>query len=169
MSQNANLLGPQPFSPQLYKPVETTLQMTEKVWSFSGDDFTIKAVNGEPVCTCKGKVMSMRDRKKFTDTAGNELFTLANKMMSFSKSFHGESPNGHGFEVKGHVKLFGSRSTVDFRNASDGSQVELEVKGDWMDRSAEITCGGRSVARVQRKFFNARELFTNQQTVRRLI
>lgn len=158
-------LGPQPPTGQIYKPHETTLKMTENVWSISGDDFTVKTVDGEEICKCKGRAVSMRDRKKFTDTSGNELFTVKNKMIAISKSFHGKSPSGHDFEIRGHIKLMGSRSTVDFKNASDGSNIELEVKGDWIDRKAEITYKGQPVALLRRKFFNARELFTSKDTV----
>ena len=59
----------------------------------------------------------------------------------------------------------GSKSAVTFKNASDGKQIELEIKGDWMDRSAEITWEGKPVATISRKFFNAREFFGDKQTV----
>ncbi|KAK3669973.1 hypothetical protein LTR78_010145 [Recurvomyces mirabilis] len=158
-------LGPQPANAHIYSPHQVTLQMKEKVFSLSGDDFTIRTVDGLDVCTCHGKMVSARDRKKFTDMAGNDLFTLKNKMLSISKSFHGESPHGqHDFEVKGHFKLIGSHSTVTFKNAADGVQVELEVKGDWMDRSAEISYGGRPVAAIQRSYFNVREIWGDKQT-----
>jgi uncharacterized protein YxjI len=126
---------------------------------------TVKTVDGIDVCKCHGKVISARDKKKFTDMANNEIFTLKNKMLSIHKSFHGDSPNGHDFEVKGHFKLIGSKSSVTFKNASDQNDVELEVKGDWIDRSAEITYAGRPVAHISRSFFNVREIFGDKQTV----
>lgn len=158
-------LGPQPANAHLFSPNPTTLQMKEKVFSLSGDDFTVKTVDGMEVCKCKGKVISARDKKKFTDMSGQEIFTLSNKLLSIHKSFHAESPTGHDFEVKGHFKLIGSRSTVVFKNAADGNQVELEVKGDWIDRSAEISFGGRPVAHISRSFINVREIFGDKQTV----
>lgn len=89
--------------PQFCYPVEETLQMKEKVFSLSGDDFTITTVSGEKICKCKGKVMSISDSKKFTDIRGNELFTLKNKHFAIHKSFHAEGPGGHDvFKVKGH-------------------------------------------------------------------
>lgn len=51
-----------------------------------------------------------------------------------------------------------------FKNAADGRHVEMEVKGDWFDRSAEITCGGQPVAHISRSFFNVREIFADKQT-----
>jgi uncharacterized protein YxjI len=100
----------------------------------------------------------------------NEIFTLQNKLLSIHKSFHGTSPDGKAdFEVKGKFKLMGSKSVVTFKNASDGKEIELEVRGDWLDRKAEITIDGRPVASVSRKFFNAREFFGDKQTVRVLV
>lgn len=87
-------------------------------------------------------------------------------MLSIHKSFHGESPdNKADFDIKGRFKLMGSKSVVTFKNASDGKEIELEVKGDWIDRKAEITWEGRPVATISRKFFNAREFFGDKQTV----
>lgn len=39
-------LGPQPANAHFYSPSQTTLQMKEKVFSLSGDDFTVKTVDG---------------------------------------------------------------------------------------------------------------------------
>ncbi|TKA48705.1 hypothetical protein B0A54_00841 [Friedmanniomyces endolithicus] len=152
-------LGPQPTTSQLYSPNQTTLVMKEKVFSITGEDFTVRTVDGHDVCHCKGKVVSAHDSKKFTDTNGADLFTLKNKMFALNRSFHGETGRAHhDFEVKGHWKMIGSRSTVTFKNASDGTDVELEVKGDWMDKSADITFAGREVAKISRSFFNVRQL-----------
>ncbi|KAK3700139.1 hypothetical protein LTR37_016142 [Vermiconidia calcicola] len=113
----------------------------------------------------RAKLISMRDKKKFTDMTGNELFTLSNKMMAISKSFHGESPNGTAnFEVKGKFKLMGSKSVITFKNAADGKDVELELNGDWLDKSANITLNGKPVAAISRKFFNASQFFGDKQT-----
>jgi uncharacterized protein YxjI len=53
---------------------------------------------------------------------------------------------------------------VEFKNAADGRHVELEVNGDWFDRSAEITYGGQTVAHIGRSFFNVRQFFADKQT-----
>lgn len=139
--------------------------MKEKVFSISGDDFTIKTAEGQDVCICKGKAISARGKKKFLDMQENELFTLENKMLALQKSFRGVSPSGHDFEITGKFKMMGSRSICTFKNASDGRQVEIEVKGDWLDKSAEILYEDKVVASISRKFFNAREFFGGSQTV----
>jgi len=60
--------------------------------------------------------------------------------------------------------VIGSKSQVLFKNAADGRHVEIEVKGDWFDRSAEISCGGQPVAHISRSIFNVRQIFADKQT-----
>lgn len=72
-------------------------------------------------------------------------------------------PVGRSLTLLGPV--LSSRSTVHFTNQADGSEIELEVKGDWLDRSAAITLAGRPVAHISRNFLNARQIFGDRQTV----
>ncbi|KAL6248111.1 hypothetical protein RBB50_004365 [Rhinocladiella similis] len=160
-----------PFHPPLgvnqvfCNPHEQTLQMKEKVFSLSGDDFEVTTVSGLHLCRCKGKVLSLSGAKKFTDMQDNEIFTLKNKHIALHKSFYAVGPNGQEvFQVKGHFSVLSSKSTIHFQNQSDGSQIELELKGDWMDRSATITLAGRPVANISRSFMNVRQIFGNKQT-----
>jgi uncharacterized protein YxjI len=56
--------------------------------------------------------------------------------------------------------------TATFTNtASSNAAVELSVKGDWFDRSAEIKMGDVVVAQIARKLLNMREIFGGKQTV----
>ena len=61
--------------------------------------------------------------------------------------------------------MLSSHSTIHFVNESDGRELELDIKGDWFDRSAKITFDGRPVAHITRSFFNVREMFGDKQTV----
>lgn len=56
--------------PQFCFPVEQVLHMKEKVFSLGGDNFTIKTADGQEICTCKGKVMSISDRKSRSASTG---------------------------------------------------------------------------------------------------
>ena len=38
--------------------------MKEKVFSLTGDEFIVKTVAGMEVCKCKGKVLSVSDKKR---------------------------------------------------------------------------------------------------------
>lgn len=107
----------------------------------------------------------MHQKKVFTDVQGNELFTLGKKTFALFTSFHGESPAGHDFEVKGNFSIGSSKSTITFKNAADGSPVELRLKGDWFDRSAHITFNDTPVASINRSFANTRQIFGDKQTV----
>lgn len=50
--------------PQFIAQAPVTLVMREKMWSWSGDDFSVQdAATGRAVVKCKGKAMSLRDRK----------------------------------------------------------------------------------------------------------
>jgi uncharacterized protein YxjI len=56
---------------------------------------------------------------------------------------------------------------VTFQNlASDNANIELYIRGDWLDKSANITIGdgGAVIAQISRKIFNARELLGGKQT-----
>ena len=120
----------------------------------------------------------------FVDSAGNELFHLRHKLLAISKSFYGESPDGKDlFEVKGHFSrnapkptfprqnpsnhpatVLSSKSSISFTNAADGKPITLDLKGDWLDRSAEVTLGGRPVASISRDFVNFGQVFSDRQT-----
>jgi hypothetical protein len=50
-------------NPKYCFPEENVLNMKEKAFSLSGDDFTIKTANGAEICRCKGKVLSISDKK----------------------------------------------------------------------------------------------------------
>ena len=67
-----------PLLPQCHAQ-QVTLHMKEKAFSLSGDDFTIKTTDGLEVCKCKGKLLSLSDKKgKFkvrSHEAGAPLFT----------------------------------------------------------------------------------------------
>ena len=60
--------------------------------------------------------------------------------------------------------MLSSQSQVVFKNAADGRHVEMDVKGDWLDLSAEISLGGQPVAHISRSFFNVRQMFADKQT-----
>ncbi|KAI5370086.1 Putative tubby-like protein [Septoria linicola] len=191
-------LGPQPASNTLYSPQQVTLILKEKVFSLSGDTFTVQTAEGTNVLQVKGKVASLHARKTFSDMAGEQYFSsillgvhhwkrsysfatpmnadvpgifigaeilvLAEKKLKLFKTFYGESPAGHNFDIEGHFSFGSSKSTVSFVNAGDKAPIELQVKGDWFDRCASIKLGERTVASVSRSFANAREVFGGKQT-----
>lgn len=86
-------------------PHVETLVMKEKMWSFSGDDFSIQNSAGQDVVRCHGQAFSWRDRKgaffygrgtlgplvdcdstEFKDARQMPLFTVRNKVLAFHKT-----------------------------------------------------------------------------------
>jgi uncharacterized protein YxjI len=158
-------LGPQPANPALFSPQMTTLTLKEKVLSLTGDGFTVQKTDGAPLLQIKPKKISLHSTKVFLGMDNHELFTLSTKTLAMFKSFKAESDKGYNFEIKGRFSIGSSKSSVHFRNHADGRELELTVKGDWMDRSANILLGDRIVASISRQFLNAREIFGSKQTV----
>lgn len=54
-----------PLGPTLSQchPEPVTLHMKEKAFSLTGDDFTVTTVHGAEICKCKGKMLSISDKK----------------------------------------------------------------------------------------------------------
>jgi uncharacterized protein YxjI len=103
-----------PMGPNLGYCVNKTtiLTMKEKVWSLSGDTFTITDEHDQVVVQCNGTTFSMSDRKEFLAPNGQPLFSLKNKIISIKKSFYAEGPGGGiVFEVK---SKFSSKFSVSF-------------------------------------------------------
>ncbi|KAJ7617187.1 tubby C-terminal-like domain-containing protein [Roridomyces roridus] len=141
-----------------------TLVLKEKVWSFSGDDFSVKDQFGNVVVRCQGKALSWSDKKEFSDSQGRPLFTLKNKHFHIHKTLEAEDHAGNVIlTVKGKFQLIGSKMSATFRNFN-GEDVELICKGDFFDRKATITHNDRVVAEIGRNFVNLREIFADQQT-----
>jgi uncharacterized protein YxjI len=114
--------------PQFCAQQQMTLVMKEKVFSFSGDDFSVKDQFGNVVIRCEGKALSWSDKKRafpchtrdvcavltrptteFSDAAGNHLFDLKNKHFHIHKTLEAEDPAGNVLmTVKGKFSLFGT-------------------------------------------------------------
>ncbi|KAJ9126915.1 hypothetical protein QFC24_001146 [Naganishia onofrii] len=159
-------IGVIPFYTQHQQQI--ALKVRESKISFSGDDFTIKdAVTGQPMFKVKGSAVSMRDSKAITDANGQTLFKLKKKLLAIHSTYVGTSSNSDDpiFTIKSSLS-FGTKLTATFRNvAGDGKETELILRGNILDRNAEITTsGGVPVARISRSFMNAGEAFFDKQT-----
>ncbi|GAB1315235.1 Tubby C-terminal-like domain-containing protein [Madurella fahalii] len=129
--------------------------------------FDIKALDGTQVLNVTGSFFSLHRRKTVCDTAGNHLFDITKKLLHIHTTFALEGPGGQQFmEVKSKFALVGAKIRATFVNASTGQQVALFLKGNWFDTSAEIVdeATGATVARIDRKMLNARELVFGKQT-----
>ena len=57
-----------------------------------------------------------------------------------------------------------SKSEISFTNKSDGAAITLHLKGDWKDRSAEVSLRGPTLATISRSFMNFGQLVSDRQT-----
>ncbi|PWN51074.1 hypothetical protein IE53DRAFT_329096 [Violaceomyces palustris] len=147
---------------------QLALKIRERKVSFTGDDIAVTdAISKLKVFEVEGKVMSLSGRKVIKDSGGNDLFVLRKKHLAIHSTFQGLDPKTDKvlFTVKSSFS-FGTKLTATFPNvAGDGSETELILKGDILDRKAEIcTSGGVPVARIARSFLNGGEVLFDQQT-----
>jgi len=71
---------------------QVTLKLKEKLWSFSGDDFTIKDVNDVEWFKIEGTVMSMSGKAKLLDIQGQEVCNYRKKMLSLHATAYISAP-----------------------------------------------------------------------------
>lgn len=101
-------------------------------------------------------------------TSGQPVLNIQQKPLSLHREFrifNGESSEEQLVTIRGKFKLMGApEMTVHFKNKFDGKEIELGVLGDFWRRKASISCGGQTVARVDRSFLNSGQLQFDQQT-----
>jgi uncharacterized protein YxjI len=77
------------------------LVIKEKVFSLSGDSFTVKTVDGRPIVQVKGEVLSLSGRKHVSDMQGLPLFDIRKQLIALHATFFCEKAGGEKFfEVK---------------------------------------------------------------------
>ena len=69
------------FDQRFAFPTPVTLLLKEKIFSFSGDDFKITDIYGNPYFLIKGKVWTMHQRKSFYDLYGAKIFNMEKVIM----------------------------------------------------------------------------------------
>ncbi|KAH8159374.1 hypothetical protein CIB48_g8874 [Xylaria polymorpha] len=158
MSQIAPYPTPLGLFPRFMARQPESLALKEKVMSLSGDSFDIKLANGQPIFQVKGETFSLSHRQHFCDVAGNELFTIRKKLIALHSTYYAEDTNGN--------VIFEMICTF---TPPSGKEETLMVKGNFFDTRADITdeATKQPVATIDRKFFNAREIFSGQEHVRR--
>ena len=84
------------FDQRFAFPTPVTLLLKEKIFSFSGDDYKITDINGNPYFLIKGKVWTMHQRKSFYDLYGALIFNMKHEIFSLRGRYRfciGESDN----------------------------------------------------------------------------
>jgi uncharacterized protein YxjI len=73
------------------------LSIKEKVFSLSGDSFSIKNVKGDVVFWMDGSILSFSGRKYVRDAKGNYFFDIRKKLLAFHTAFNCENLQGQTF------------------------------------------------------------------------
>ncbi|KAF5242263.1 hypothetical protein FANTH_8711 [Fusarium anthophilum] len=142
-----------------------TLIVREKTMSLTGDDFEVYHINGQPLLTVEGKVMSVSGRKIVNDMRGTHLFSIVKEHCHVHTTYAVEDPQGTKLvNVRSNLRLFNSSATATF-NSINGSAEILEMNGKWHDYSASIvdTLTDSVVACISRRV-TGRDLILGQQT-----
>lgn len=148
------------------KPV--TLALKERVLSFSGDDFSIKDTNGMTYFKCKGKYLTLHDRKYLYDIYNNPIITIKqNISLRFKQTLNDPRSDEKIASIK-KTSLLSFRSlTVKFFNKATNKKEILTVKGDIMSFSCGIYYGEGShapmIARVVKRI-DAKTIFTSKDS-----
>ncbi|WVW80492.1 hypothetical protein I302_102476 [Kwoniella bestiolae CBS 10118] len=167
-SPTADLVAVDPpigLHPQIFAQKATTLVLKEKVWSWTGDDFSVKDIEGRDVVKCHGKAWSLRERKVISDADDKFLFGIRNKILTIHTTFIGEDESEKElFRIRKRLSL-GAKMKATFLNPSNGQPITLLLKGDFWGGSADISIeDGPIIAQISRKLLNAREWLVDQQT-----
>jgi len=123
--------------------------MRQKLISW-GDDFTIQDADGRDVFFVDGRGISVGHRLSFQDMAGHELADIRQKLLAWGPTYE-ISRNGTLLAMvkKSLFTLFHYQFTVDVPGPDD-----LTAEGDFLDHEFEFKRGGRTVARVSKRWLS---------------
>ncbi|OUM62308.1 hypothetical protein PIROE2DRAFT_44426 [Piromyces sp. E2] len=121
-----------------------TLILREKIFSFSGDDFSIKDINNVEYFRCKGKALSIRDKKILYDLYQKPILNIQHKILT----------------LKGNIKIYAEdkqdkilatinkksfisvkKYIIEFYNQATEKTEYLDMKCDFFSYSCGIYYG----------------------------
>jgi len=141
-----------------------TLYLKEHVLSFSGDDFSIADSSGMSYFKCKGKYITLHDRKYLYDIYNNPIISIKENFSFRFKQTLNDPQSGNKIASIKKVSMLSFRSlTVKFFNKATNRKEILTVKGDLLSLSCGIYYGKTLIARVSKKL-DAKTIFTNKDT-----
>jgi len=149
-------------------PQPVVLQLKEHVLSFSGDDFSIKDTNGLTYFKCKGKYVTLHDRKYLYDIYNNPIITIKeNISLRFKQTLNDPKTDRKIASIKKSSMFSFRKLIIKFYNKATNQKEELVLKSDLLSRSCGIYYGDSSnapmVARIV-KVLDAKTLFTNKDS-----
>lgn len=124
-------------------------QMRQKLFAW-GDDFTIKAADGNDAYFVDGKAFSLGSQLSFQDMQGRELAYIKQKLLAWGPTFELTRGGQLAAVVKKQLfTLFHCVFTVDVPGPDD-----LTAEGNFTDHEYSFTRGGKPVASVSKEWFS---------------
>lgn len=150
-------------------PIELKLQ--EKVFSLSGDAFSIKnVVTKEPMFKVSGNAFSFKDSKALKDLNGSPIYKMSEVILSLRGRMHITDPGTKQIILtlrkKGFISGFGGGTVQAWRGGNDEGEPYLECKGNFLKKDFDIRDlkSGRIIAAIKRKSFSVQNLLFEKDT-----
>lgn len=152
-------------------PGEVTLRLKEKLFSFSGDDFSINDANtNQPWFKMQGKAFSLREKKTLMDAYGTPVLNIKETFAAFEsnyKVYAGNNSVQELFKVIAHITFGKAKMNTTIINRQNGQPLNLSLKGNIMTHEAviyigEAKQGGIPIAKIHRPL-TGREWLSGQQ------
>lgn len=129
-------------------------QMREKMFAI-GDDYWIENGAGQPMYKVDGKALRVRNTLVIEDTAGGEVATIREKMLTVRDVMNVER-GGQPLASIRKAMFTPLRERFEIEGA-DGTTYE--VKGKITDHQYEFERDGRQVAEVSKRWFRVRDSY----------
>ena len=145
------------------------LSLREKIASWSGDDFAISDMYGNPYFKCDGRAFSMRQKKVLYDVYMKPIYNIKHEIFSLRgryKFYLGDYTNQVVATVE-PIDAFGSRYSINFINLATGRNEYLELTCDFTGSKCEIFHGNTKqgaplICRINKQY-DAKNYFYGKQ------
>ena len=118
-------------------------------WFSFGDDYAIRDAEGRDAYVVDGRAFSFGDKLSFEDTEGRELAFIAQRLLAWGPTYEITRDGRLAAVVRKELfTFFRCAFTVDVPGPDD-----LEAEGDLWEHEYAFRRGGRSVARVSKRWF----------------
>ncbi|KAJ4704305.1 LURP-one-like protein [Melia azedarach] len=140
-------------------PYPVDLAVVRKFWALTDGSFAVTDINGTVLFKVKDKLLSLHDKRKILDPAGNPLVTVSEKVFSLHEkhfAFRGDStdPKDLLFTVQ-QSSAIQLKTTLNVYLANNTKQevCDFKVKGSWTERSCIVYAGETNtiVAQMHKK------------------
>ena len=126
------------------------------------------AYNGQPWFQITGRAFSFRDKKTLLNIYGQAICNLRDKMISIppkQELYAGDSNDMLLCQIKKQFALFQTKLSIPVRNLTNGQDLTVYLKGNWLEKKASIMMGdkhGPVIATISRQL-SLKEIFFKKQ------